>query len=339
VTEISFPPPRDLPSGHIAARKQHLLSEIAREQGKPRLWVPRIPWLQGQRRWRPIVVIALALLAFAIAAVAIAGPSLFGFSNHGHRAHANSSVKAYLEGQVFKKLGLPTPEAAKPNTLRRLAFRQGIWVYSARKVKDNSLCFYMGLHWRRQAQAPNVGSQWRKPGQPPGRFQLERGPECSRGPNGGEFALPAGSNFGYGRKAGARAHAWLRAHPFPSPARPILDLSMVGAVHHKQPGCSWCSRVVWPDFGILAGVAADGVRSVQVLSLSDCKPVVTVPVRDNVYIDAQPPQVAAAFLVARDVSGKIIWHSWQLENRYAHVPLQRKAAPRHCGFEKWEWTR
>src|SRR3954470_8674850 len=162
MTEISFPPLRDLPSGHLAARRQHLLSEIAREQGKPRLWVPTIPWFQGQRSWRPIVVIALALLALAIAAVAIAGPSLFGFSNHGERAHANSSVKAYLEGQVFQKLGLATPEAAKPSTLRRLAFRQGIWVYSARKVKDNSLCFYMGMHWRKRAQAPSVGPHWRQ---------------------------------------------------------------------------------------------------------------------------------------------------------------------------------
>jgi hypothetical protein len=336
VTEISFPPLRDLPSGHLVARKRHLLSEIARDQGKPRLWLPRIPRFQGPRTWRPIVVIALALLVLAIAAVAIAGSSLFGFSNHGDRAHANASVKAYLEGQVFKKQGLPTPEAAKPRTLRRLAFRQGIWVYSARKVKDNSLCFYMGVHWRKRAQAPNVGPHWRTPGQPPGALQLERS-GCSR--DGGQFALPAGSDFGYGRKAGERAGVWLRAHPFPSPARPILDLSIVGGVREKQLGCSWCSRVVWPDFGILAGVAANGVHSVQVLSLDTCRPVVTVPVIDNVYIDAQPPQVSAAFLVARNAGGKIIWHSGQLENEFTHVPLEPEAAPRHCGFQKWRWTR
>lgn len=278
-----------------------------------------------RRFGRRALVLAVVLLVLAIAAVAIASPSLFGVSNHGRRAHANSSVRAYLEGQILKKFGLPTPGAAKPSTLRRLASRQGIWIYSARKVKDNSLCFYMGVHWRNRAQAPNVGPQWRKPGQRPGALQLERA-GCSRDAE--QFALPAGSNFGYGQKAGERAQAWLRAHPFPSPARPILDLSLVsGVTVHKAP-CSSCSPDVQPDFGILAGVAANGVRSVQVLSLSDCHPVVTVPVINNVYIDAQPPQVAAAFLVARDASGKIIWHSWQLG-----------AAPRHCGFKKWAWTR
>lgn len=336
MTEISFPPPRDLPPGHVAARKQHLLSEIARERTGPRLWVSTIPRFQGQRP-RPIVVIALALLAFAIAAAAVAGPSLFGLSNHGHRATANSSVKAYLEGQVFKKFGLgPDADAARPSTLRQLAFRQGIWVYSARRVKDNSLCFYMGLRWRKGAQAPNVGPHRSKPGQRPGALQIERA-GCGR--DIAQFALPAGSNFGVGRKANDRASAWLRAHPFPSPARPILDLSMVSGVTTRKAPCSSCSPTVWPDFGILAGVAANGVRSVQVLSLSDCRPVVTVPVINNVYIDAQPPQVATAFLVARDARGKIIWHSWQLENGFTHVPLKHGAAPRHCGFRKWLWTR
>jgi hypothetical protein len=314
VTEISFPPPRDLPSGHLAARKQHLLNEIARRERTPRL-----------RSSRPVVAVALVLLALAIAAVAIAGPSLFGFSNHGTRAHANSAVKGYLEGQVFKKLGLPTPEAARLRTFRRLAFRQGIGIYSARRKTDNSLCFYLGLrprtlHWRGH----------------PNELQLQRS-GCSRA--GGQFALPAGSNFGYGRKAGARAQAWLRAHPFPSQARPIMDLSFVSGVRVKQLGCSWCSRVVQYDFGLIAGVAADGIRSMQVLSLDTCRPVVTVPVIDNVYIDAHPPQVPAAFLVARNASGKIVWHGWQLQNRYTQVPLEPKAGPPHCGFQKWEWTR
>jgi hypothetical protein len=333
VTEISFPPPRDLPSGHLAARKQHLLGEIAREQGRPLL-----SWFQRQRPSRPAVVIVLAVLALAIAAIAVAGHSLFDVSNHGRRAHADASVRAYLQGQVFKDEGLGTPDAAKPSTLRRLAIRQGIWIYSARKVNDNSLCFYMGLDWQRGAQAPNVGAHGKAQGQRPGAVQLERS-QCSR--EGGQFALPAGSNFGYGRKAGDRAHAWLRAHPFPSRARPILDLSMVGGVKtHKPPfTCSGCKPAVWYGFGLLAGVAADGIRSVQVLSLADCRPVVTVPVIDNVYIDAQPPQVPAAFLVARNADGKIVWHSWQLENQYTHVPLERNAAPQHCGFKKWAWTR
>jgi len=298
--------------------------------------------LLGVRGWwsgRRALVLVVVLVALVIAAVAIAGPSLFGFSNHGTRARPNSSERGTLEGQIFKKFGIPTPEATKPSTFKRLASRQGIGIYSARKLKDNSLCFYMGMHWRKGAQSPTVGPHWRTPGQSPGMFRLERGPECSRGPNGGQFALPAGSNFGYGQRASERVSAWLRAHPFPSPARPILDLSMVGAVRSKQLGCSWCSKVVWTDFGILAGVAADGVRSVQVLSLSDCRPVVTVPVINNVYIDAQPPQVAAAFLVARDARGKVIWHSWQLENQYTHVPLKPEKAPQHCGFQKWLWTR
>jgi hypothetical protein len=325
VTEISFPAPRDLPAGHLAARKQHLLSEIAREQGRPRAWVPTILWPRRMRSSRPVLAAALVLLALVIAAVAVAAPSLFGFSNHGTRAHANSAVKGYLEGQPFKRLGLATAVAAKPSTFRRLAFRQGIGVYSARKKTDHSLCFYMGLRPRTL--------NWKGH---PNELQLIRA-GCSR--DGGQFALPAGSNFGYGRKAGARAQAWLRAHPFPSQARPIMDLSLVSGVRVKQLGCSWCSRVVLYDFGLLAGVAANGVRSVQVLSLNTCRPVVTVPVINNVYIDAHPPRVPSAFLVARNAGGKIIWHGWQLENRYTHVPLKRKAGPPHCGFRKWESAR
>jgi hypothetical protein len=318
VTEISFPPPRELPSGQLAARKQHLLSEIAHEQGRPRR-----SWFERRRPSRPVLVLALAVLALAIAALAVAGHSLFDVSNHGRRAHPNASERAFLREQIFKKFGYPTPEATKPSTFRQLAFRQGIGIYSARKVRDNSLCFYMGVQ------------------QSPGKFGLERGPECSLGPNAGQFALAAGSNFGSGRKADGRVTGWLRAHPFPSPARPILDMSFVTGVKTYKPPftCTGCKPAVWYGFGLLAGVAANGVRSVQVLALADCRPVVTLPVIDNVYIDARPPQVPAAFLVARNAGGKIIWHSWQLENPYTHVPLERRAAPQHCGFKTWRWTR
>jgi len=70
--EIPFPPLRDLPSGHLAARERHLLSEIAREQERPRLSLPNIRVFERRRSWRPVVVMAVAVAALAGAGIAIA---------------------------------------------------------------------------------------------------------------------------------------------------------------------------------------------------------------------------------------------------------------------------
>ena len=86
------------------------------------------------------------------------------------------------------------------------------------------------------------------------------------------------------------------------------------------------------------GVAANGVRSIQLLAMSDCHQVVTASVINSAYIDAHSPHVAEAFLVARDASGKVIWHSAPLNTADPRVvprvrtPLDRKV--RHARFSR-----
>jgi hypothetical protein len=69
---VSFPPLRDLPPGRLEARRQHLLSEIAREPERSRLSLPAVPLRQRRRSWRPASALAVAVAALAGAGVAIA---------------------------------------------------------------------------------------------------------------------------------------------------------------------------------------------------------------------------------------------------------------------------
>jgi hypothetical protein len=95
---------------------------------------------------------------------------------------------------------------------------------------------------------------------------------------------------------------------FPSPSRPVYDVSSF----YAPP----------PYFALhyLIGVAADGVRSVQVLAGPDCHPFVTVPVINNVYIDVlkpvdgvRNPATREDYIVARDAQGKVVWHKQLLQ--------------------------
>lgn len=87
---------------------------------------------------------------------------------------------------------------------------------------------------------------------------------------------------------------------FPSPSFPVWDMSIFSA----GPGVGAPGAAVERLFG----VAADGVRSVQVLAYSDCHIVATSPVTNNVYIDAKLPLIPDAFIVARDRRGNAVWH-------------------------------
>lgn len=83
---------------------------------------------------------------------------------------------------------------------------------------------------------------------------------------------------------------------FPSPTRPIFNAShYLGAP---------------PDMSVitLAGVAADGVASVQLLALADCHVVVSAAVVDNVYVADDLPATPEAEIVARDADGNVVWH-------------------------------
>lgn len=68
-TDYSNPPLRDLPSGRLAQRKEHLLSEIARER-EPHALFPSIPRFRlpriASRRALPALAAALAAAVFAL---------------------------------------------------------------------------------------------------------------------------------------------------------------------------------------------------------------------------------------------------------------------------------
>jgi hypothetical protein len=302
---------------------------------------------------RRLVVAVVVVVALAVAAVAVADRSLFGVSNHGKRVHPGAFVLHELQWDTafWKKAGLPVPDTARPRTFRQMALRQGIGVYIARSKKNNSLCFYTG--------------QRHVAGEPPNRLYLS-GPGCDAA-SGGNFALPPRLAHGIGRQAERKANAWLKAHPFPSPGRPVMDMSGVGERRTPWPkgvfpkptalpvpqwpkGSGRKGPILapgqtlsqaedrptseWPSVAPIVGVAVNRVRAVQVLALSDCHVVATVPVINNVYIDAHPPAVADAFLVARDGGGKVVWHSWPLEtpDQSMHIPSERNSAPRNCGL-------
>jgi hypothetical protein len=98
----------------------------------------------------------------------------------------------------------------------------------------------------------------------------------------------------------------LRGAAFPSRSLPVWDMSSFGIVfRHGTP-------VVNAAVHFFIGVAANGVRSVQLLATSDCHVVVTAPVIDNVYMDVHPPLIAESHIVARNAAGKVVWHK-QLE--------------------------
>jgi hypothetical protein len=87
---------------------------------------------------------------------------------------------------------------------------------------------------------------------------------------------------------------------FPSPAQPVVDMSAFVA---RPP-----DAIEHASVHRLAGVAADGVSSVEVLALADCRVLAEAPVIDNVYVAANLPTTPAAVIVARDARGTAVWH-------------------------------
>lgn len=251
----------------VLERLTHLEADWADVERRSRRLRRQRPHLTKRRLVAALAVVVLALALPALALSGVLG-SLFGFSDHGKPAHATAFNRHEINGRIWRTHGihLGAANVGNPDTLRRLAFREGIGVYSARSKKGSRACYYTGRYYPKPDPHPN---------------RLHLGGSC----------IPKGG--------------------FPSPAQPVLILSL----------------------GPLAGVTADGVRSIQFLALSDCHPVVTVPVIHNVYIDAHPPTVPLAFLVARNASGKIVWHTPRsyFNNQYQRVPIDRNA-PRDCGL-------
>jgi hypothetical protein len=300
-------------------------------------------------RWTPrrVVVAVVVVVALAVAAVAVADRSLLGISNHGKRVYPGRFVIRELRApaRLLKEAGLAVPDTARPDTFRRMALRHGIGVYVALSKKNDSLCFFRGR--RQSIRGFGRNKLW-----------LD-GPGCD--PDGGNFVLP--EHISGNPNGGVKAQeAWLKAHPFPSPARPVLDMSYVGLLKTRWPDGAgpkptplpvprWPkgsgrkgpilapgqtlskaeAKPTWefPSIGPLIGVAVNRVHTMQVLALSDCHVVASVPVIHNVYIDAHLPPVADLFLVARDAGGKVVWHS--AASYMGHGPLER-SAPRNCGL-------
>jgi len=96
---------------------------------------------------------------------------------------------------------------------------------------------------------------------------------------------------------------------FPSAADPVVDMSL----YALAPGASG------PSIERLAGVAADGVASIQLLALSDCRVVAATPVTGNVYVTDDLPTVPEAQIVARDASGNAVWHEAVTPQSDAHA--------------------
>lgn len=218
------------------------------------------------------------LVAAAAVAVVLALPAL---ALSGVLGFSNRGTPVRVKGLAVLH-GLKFTGAA-PGTLVRLAVRDGIGVYAARAKSDSShLCFYWG---------------------------------------GGNGVSPTGRNVNlsggcYGAANGMLPRRLWNA-PFPSPSRPVWDMSSFWPLGLRLTPPHLHAFAIWT----LVGVAEDRVRSIQVLALSDCHPVVTVPVIDNVYVDAHMPVVPEAYVVARDAGGNAIWHS---------LPLNRSA--RSCGL-------
>lgn len=88
---LSFPPLRDLPPGHLEARKQHLLSEIAREPGRSRFRLATVSMFDRRRSWRGVLVVAAGVAALAGASVAIAA-GLGAFNGIGAAQHPQTGA-------------------------------------------------------------------------------------------------------------------------------------------------------------------------------------------------------------------------------------------------------
>jgi hypothetical protein len=89
--QISFPSLHDLPIWELETRKQHLLSEIAREPERPRLSRPGVHLFRRPRSRRSLAVVAATAAALAGAGVAIAA-GLGAFAGIGAAQHPQTGA-------------------------------------------------------------------------------------------------------------------------------------------------------------------------------------------------------------------------------------------------------
>jgi hypothetical protein len=102
---FTSPPLRDLPPGHLEARKQHLLDEIARVRERPRRRsLPAIPLFERRRPWRPAAVVILAVAA-AVVLLSVFG----GSGSPGAPSSAAAGVFHRLAGRIAAQPLTPQP--------------------------------------------------------------------------------------------------------------------------------------------------------------------------------------------------------------------------------------
>jgi hypothetical protein len=101
---ISAPPLRDLPPGHLEARKQHLFNEIARTPEKPRRSLPTFPLFERRRAWRPAAVVA-----FAVTATVVLLSVIGGSGSPGAPSSAAAGVFHRLAGRIAAQPLTPQP--------------------------------------------------------------------------------------------------------------------------------------------------------------------------------------------------------------------------------------
>src|SRR5438552_44570 len=96
---LLIPPLRDLPTGHLEARKQHLLAEIGREPGRPRLtkhFPVSLPL--ERRRWQVAAIALAAAAALAITLTVLLPGNGDGLSSAGRYIHPLPRTKTSEQG-------------------------------------------------------------------------------------------------------------------------------------------------------------------------------------------------------------------------------------------------
>lgn len=102
---LTSPPLRDLPSGHLEARKHHLLAEIDRAPESPRRrLLPTNPLFERRRPWRPAAVVVLTV-ASAVVLLSVFG----GSGSPGAPSSAAAGVFGRLAGQIAAQPLTPQP--------------------------------------------------------------------------------------------------------------------------------------------------------------------------------------------------------------------------------------
>ncbi|HET9115390.1 MAG TPA: hypothetical protein VFN33_04780 [Gaiellaceae bacterium] len=100
MTDIPFPPLRDLPPGHLEARKRHLLDEIAEENGWLHLSLPAV----RRRSWLAVAVVAAALVGAVGVGIAAGLGAFDGIGAAQHQQSAGDALDPATAAYVKRSL-------------------------------------------------------------------------------------------------------------------------------------------------------------------------------------------------------------------------------------------